>query len=125
MQDILIVEDDAATRSALALLLGREGYGVSQAANGGQALAYLRSAPRPSLVLLDMMMPVMDGWQFLAARHQEPALAAPPVVVLTAASGMSPATARALGANDVLQKPVDADDLLDVVRRYCPKDDLQ
>jgi CheY-like chemotaxis protein len=120
MPYILIVEDHSATRTALAQLLSGEGYEVAEAADGGAAVALLHSRRRPGLVLLDMLMPGMDGWQFLQARHSDPALAAAPVVVLTAASEFSPSTARALGADDVLLKPVDAEDLLDAVRRYFP-----
>jgi CheY-like chemotaxis protein len=119
MSHILIVEDDALTREALALLLRGAGYATVEAADGGEAVAYLRSAPPPCLILLDLMMPVMDGWQFLQARHSDPALAAPPVVVVTAAGGISPTAARALGANEVFQKPVDPEQLLDAIRRYC------
>ncbi len=120
MTHILIVEDDFATRAAFALLLNAAGYATVEVADGQAAVSSLHSAP-PCLVLLDMMMPLMDGWQFLKARHADPALAAPPVVVVTATSGVSPTTARALGADDVLQKPVDPDELLDAVRRYCPR----
>jgi CheY-like chemotaxis protein len=116
---VLIVEDDAATRAALLLLLQAEGHATA-AADGREALAYLRSAkPPPCLVLLDLMMPVMDGWQFLTERHREPALADIPVVVFTAAGSLDAAALRALGAADVLHKPADPDALLAVVRRYC------
>ncbi len=119
MGRVLIVEDDAATRAALANLLGAAGHVICEAGDGGAAVAQLRAGLRPCVVLLDMMMPGVDGWQFLQQRHADPALAVAPVLVLTADAGVSPTTARGLGADDVLHKPVDSDDLLHAVRRYC------
>jgi CheY-like chemotaxis protein len=116
---VLIVEDDNATRAALVLLLETEGYAAAAVADGRAALGYLRDRPPPRLVLLDLMMPVMDGWQFLSERHKEPALAAVPVVAFTAASGIDAPALRALGAEDILRKPADPAELLAVVRRYC------
>src|SRR5437879_6509382 len=81
---ILVVEDDTATRDALSLILEAEGFGVMGAANGQEALDQLRGSRRPDLILLDLMMPVMDGWQFRRAQAQDPALSAIPVVVLSA-----------------------------------------
>jgi CheY-like chemotaxis protein len=116
---VLIVEDDFACREALALLLRAEGYQTAQAADGREALAYLRGQPAPRLILLDLMMPVMDGWQFLTERHRDPRLAAVPVVVFTAASGIDARAVRAMGAQDVVHKPADADDVLAAVRRHA------
>jgi CheY-like chemotaxis protein len=65
------------------------------------------------------MMPVMDGWQFLAARRRSPQVAAVPVVVFTAAGGIDAPAVRAMGAEEVLHKPADADDVLAAVRRYA------
>jgi CheY-like chemotaxis protein len=115
----LIVEDHADTREALALLLEVGGLTVATAADGRQALDYLRAHPPPCLVLLDLMMPGMDGWEFLAQKRQDPALAAIPVVVFTAASDLGQASARALGAEAVVHKPADPKDLLATVGRYC------
>src|SRR5262249_76625 len=63
-KSILVVEDDDAARNALATILGAAGFRVAVAANGQDALGVLRTAPHPDLILLDLMMPVMDGWQF-------------------------------------------------------------
>ena len=115
---ILIVDDDAATRAAVALLLRLTGYETAEAADGQEALSYLRANPAPALILLDLMMPVMDGWQFLAERHSEPALTAIPVVIFTAAGGLESPALRALGAEDILHKPADPDELLAAVRHY-------
>ena len=77
-QAVLVVEDDAAARQALVLLLGTEGYAVSAAANGQEALAFLRTRPPPDLILLDLMMPVMDGYEFRRVQRQDAALARSP-----------------------------------------------
>jgi CheY-like chemotaxis protein len=115
---VLIVEDDFASREALALLLRTEGYHTDVATDGRAALAYLRGQPTPALILLDLMMPVMDGWQFLAERRRDPLLAAVPVVVFTAASGIDARAVRVMGAEDVVHKPADPDDVLAAVRRH-------
>jgi CheY-like chemotaxis protein len=116
---VLIVEDNDATREALALLLQTAGYTTAEVEDGREALAYLRSHERPRLVLLDLMMPVMDGWEFLRERRRDPALTAVPVVLFTAAGGLDAPEAGALGADDVLHKPASPDELLATADRYC------
>jgi CheY-like chemotaxis protein len=93
---------------------------VSEAGDGREALLRLRADGPHRLVLLDLMMPHMDGWQFLDVRRRDPELSQTPVVLVTALGDVHPAAVRALGGDDVLQKPVDLDDLLGVVGRYCP-----
>jgi CheY-like chemotaxis protein len=115
---ILLVEDDEATRTAMALALELQGYTVTAVANGQEALDRLRAAGRPCLILLDLMMPVMDGWQFRRELAQDPALADIPVVIVSA-DGTVPQKAAALGATDYLQKPVEVDQLLVTVQRHC------
>ncbi len=114
---ILVVEDDAATREALVLLLEAEGFAVRSAANGREALDVLEGAAvRPRLILLDLMMPVMDGWQFLAERRRRPDRFSGSTVVLL--SGL----AYIEGATDVadfIRKPIDPSVLRSCVRRYC------
>jgi serine/threonine protein kinase len=112
---VLVVDDDPSVREALRMALEGEGYPVRCAANGLEGLQQLRAAPLPGLILLDLMMPVMDGWQFLHERQRDPRLAAVPVVVISAAS-TSLAQALALGAADCLQKPVGLDELTAKVR---------
>ena len=116
---VLIVEDNDATREALALLLQTGGYTTAEAANGREALAYLRAHEPPRLVLLDLMMPVMNGWEFLRERRKDPEMAEVPVVLFTAAGGLDAPAVWALGANDVLHKPANPDDLLAAAGRYC------
>jgi CheY-like chemotaxis protein len=117
---ILIVEDDPATRESLSLMLNAEGYVVDEATDGNAALARSRSGLPPRLVILDLQMTGMDGWQFLCARQREPALAAVPVLVLTAARGIDGPELRALGAKEVLEKPAATEDVVAAVRHYCP-----
>src|SRR5512132_4356371 len=94
---ILIVEDDVDVRDALMQVLEFEGYRVTGASNGEEALAALRAGGRPSLILLDLMMPVMNGSQFRAAQLADRALAAIPVIVLSADAGLEEKASR-LGA---------------------------
>ncbi len=103
-QIVLVVEDDEDIRETVAELLRAEGYSVATAGNGAEAIAYLRTNRKPCLMILDLMMPVMDGWAVLATLRDDPELApALPVVVMSAAA--------------TLAKPVAVDVLLDTVRR--------
>jgi CheY-like chemotaxis protein len=117
-KSILVVEDDAATRDAVALVLEDEGYAVTGVANGQEALLHLRRTPPPNLILLDLMMPVMNGWEFRKQQTRDPALQAIPVVVISADRAV-PQKAAALGAKDYLMKPIDLDKLLEAVQRCC------
>jgi CheY-like chemotaxis protein len=115
---ILVVEDDAATRDAVALVLRDGGFSVTEAANGHEALLHLRTTPPPQLILLDLMMPVMNGWEFRKQQTQDPALQSIPVVIVSADTNV-PQKAAALGARDYLVKPIDLDKLLEAVQRHC------
>jgi CheY-like chemotaxis protein len=115
---VLVVEDDEGIRDALAVVLEDAGYGVWLAANGAIAIGELRAASDlPFLILLDLMMPVMDGAQFLQEMRQDPRLSALPVVVVTA-DGNALAKAAALNAHGGLRKPVQLAELLSTVSRY-------
>src|SRR5579863_8670231 len=81
---VLIVEDDDGAREALSDCLEMEGFSVVSARNGKEALDYLHSSPAPKIILLDLYMPVMTGWEFRAAQKQDSAIANIPVVVVTA-----------------------------------------
>jgi CheY-like chemotaxis protein len=116
---ILVVEDDDVTREWLMLFLRREGCAVIAVGDSEEALAYLRVAQAPSLIVLDMLTPHMDGWAFLAQRQLEPALARIPVLITTALGVASPAWAERLGAAGCLRKPADIEALLGEVRRLC------
>jgi CheY-like chemotaxis protein len=113
---VLIVEDDADLRDMMAQLLSIEGFDATTVSNGLQALEYLRDHGIPKLILLDLMMPVMDGWEFRREQQRDPAIAEVPVVVLSA---LDRARAADLAADAFLKKPLDFDRLLDLVRTYC------
>ena len=100
----------------MAQLLTLEGYEAHAVANGREALEYLHDAERPELILLDLMMPVMDGWAFRREQRNDPGLADVPVVVLSA---LDAARVSEIGAIEFLEKPLDFDRLLELVRRYC------
>jgi CheY-like chemotaxis protein len=113
---ILIVEDDADLREMMAQLLTLEGFKAEAVANGREALAYLEKGDPPDLILLDLMMPVMDGWEFRRRQRQDPAFASVPVVVLSA---LDHTRAVDLGETAFLKKPLDFDRLLELVRLHC------
>jgi DNA-binding response OmpR family regulator len=106
---IVLIEDDEFIRETIAELLTSEGHRVLQAADGKQGLAVLRDCPGASLVLLDLWMPVMNGWQLLEALRLDTRFAALPVVVISAV-GELPAPPR--GAAALLKKPITLDALL-------------
>jgi CheY-like chemotaxis protein len=112
---LLVVDDDDDSRLALATFLRRQGYGVVPAANGEEALCALRARPAPDLILLDMLMPVLDGWGFLGQLRQ--AGGQVPVLVTTGAEALTPEWAAAHGCAGLLRKPVGPEELLDEVRR--------
>jgi CheY-like chemotaxis protein len=112
---ILVVEDNAAARDALAALLEAAGYPVACAADGREALDHLGGPDRPCLILLDLSMPVMDGWEFLARQRRSPSLAHVPVI-LVSAEGDLPRLAASLGVAGYFPKPVEADGLLRAIR---------
>jgi CheY-like chemotaxis protein len=115
---IFLVEDDAATRDAMTLVLESEGYQVKSAANGWEALNRLSETRPPRLILLDLMMPVMNGWQFRDVQRQDPRLASIPVILFSAEANL-PQKAEALETAGFLQKPVELDELLATVRQHC------
>jgi CheY-like chemotaxis protein len=113
---VLIVEDDVELRDMMAQLLTLEGFVATAVANGLEALEYLRRGDRPDIILLDLMMPVMDGWEFRRKQQSDPTLATVPVVVLSALDHRRAAEVDAVA---FLKKPLDFDRLLELVRRYC------
>ncbi len=113
--DVLVVEDDADLASLLEMIVAEAGYPVRTASDGAQALEAVADR-MPGLILLDMRMPVMNGWEFareFRARHA----AAAPIVVVTAAENARLRAAE-IGANAWLAKPFDLDDIVSVVQRF-------
>ena len=114
--DILLAEDDEDLREAMVDTLNDAGYSVEAVRNGREALEWLQdTANPPKLILLDLMMPVMDGWQFLDEREKTPKVAAVPVIVLSA-NGSFVAKSETV---PFLQKPVKVVPLLALVATYC------
>lgn len=112
---VLVVEDDEDIREVIGTLLQEFGYGVVLARNGQEALQRLRSGTcRPCVILLDLWMPVMDGWQFREEQQKDASLAAIPVVALSGTG-----EERSLDAAAHLLKPVQFKPLVRTVERFC------
>jgi CheY-like chemotaxis protein len=119
---VLIVEDDADLRQIIAEILQEARFDVVQTAHGADAIEYLRTSPElPGVILLDLMMPVLDGVEFRALQRRDPRLAAIPVVVMSAVTD-GEAKASALQPAAFLAKPADRQQILDVARRFCARD---
>jgi two-component system, chemotaxis family, chemotaxis protein CheY len=114
-----VVEDDADIRETLQLILELEGYAISTAGNGLEALEILRSGVRPGLILLDLMMPVMGGWEFLELVQREPRLAGIPVVLVTAFADR----AGNLPVKAVIPKPIEMEEMLRLVAKWTGASD--
>jgi CheY-like chemotaxis protein len=110
---ILVVEDDVRALEALTDLLEASGYRVKRAQNGQDALVQAKEQP-PGMILLDLSMPVMDGWEFMRQQRLEPSIADVPVVVITALVSAVPAGAKAL-----VTKPINVNRLMSLVEKYC------
>lgn len=121
MIDVLVVDDDRDTRETVRDLLEDEGLRVATAGNGADALAWLRQHEAPRLVLLDLSMPTMDGTEFRRLQRADEALAKIPTVVVSAA-GELPHELASMAADGHLAKPVTLEQLLDLVRRFCPQE---
>ena len=115
---ILIVEDDDDLRETLGEILRLKGYDVLTAANGQEAIAALRQYGEPCLILLDLMMPVMDGWEFRRAQLEDPGLAQVPVVLLSGADEVAREAVN-LAAVGHLTKPVELPQVIDTVQQHC------
>lgn len=120
-QTILVVEDDDDIRNVLVEILQSEGYETREAANGKEALNVLSTIPKPCLVLLDMMMPIMNGRQFLDAVMADSFLAPIPVLIVSAIADK----ANAEGSVGFLKKPIDIDVVLKVVGQYCSEEETK
>jgi CheY-like chemotaxis protein len=116
MHTILVVEDDAEIRELVAEVLVADGYDVVKAANGQEALDYLQTgSPKPCVILLDLMMPVLSGPELIEIMAEDHNLAALPVVVVSAMAGRGTAP----GVRRFLKKPVSSAVLRRVVAEYC------
>ena len=115
---VLVVEDDPELLLSLSEVIESEGYSVACARHGLEALGRLRGGVRPSVILLDLMMPIMNGWQFRYEQRQDSDLSKIPVVVVSAKSD-SQQHAAWLEADGYISKPIDLDQLFDILSRYC------
>jgi CheY-like chemotaxis protein len=116
---ILVVDDDADVLDAMQMLLEGSECEVLSATDGRKALELLRSGVRPSLILLDLMMPGMNGWQFIAEGNRERLLDEIPIVVLSGGR-FREEDVLSLGVAGCLAKPVGVDRLMSTLRKYCP-----
>jgi len=112
MGPLLIVEDEIAVRDALTKLVSKNGREIVTASDGQEALERLTEIPRPCLILLDLMMPRMNGREFLQRKSADPLIADIPTIVLSGSG-------RPTGAVHHLTKPVDVERLLDLINQYC------
>ncbi len=113
---LLVVEDNAITREGLAIVLREAGYHVVLASNGNEALDELQRHPAPDLVLLDMLMPVLDGWHFLQELQRQPQGAAVSILVVTG-TVLSLDWALSHGCCGFLRKPIEPESLLGEIQR--------
>jgi CheY-like chemotaxis protein len=116
---ILVVEDEPSIREILVTLIETEGYLVLSAEDGVRAMEVMATMPQPALVLLDLMMPRMSGWDVLKEMRIADHLATIPVIVTSAVVAH-----KITGANDILKKPYDLDALLRLIRKYCSDSSL-
>lgn len=117
---ILVVEDERDIREQISELLRQNGFEVAEASDGGDALRTLRAGFRPRLILLDLMLPHVDGWAFRAEQVKDPSLADIPVIVLSGVRDLA-SESRSLDVAAFLSKPFEAEQLLAVVKSYAER----
>ena len=117
---ILLIDDQADVRESLELILQREGYSVETAANGREALNKLYGGLRPCIILMDLMMPVMTGYEFRQEQMAHPEFSGIPLIVYSGATDMRE-NARHLQASAYAEKPIELDRLMGLVRHHCLK----
>lgn len=118
--EVLVVEDDSALREALVQVLADEGYDLLSARDGLEAVNCLKKGNRPDVILLDLSMPVVNGWEFRMFQKRDPELAGIPVILITA-GGYSREEVAWLEPSAMIPKPVDLSALLAVVHRFCAR----
>ncbi len=115
---VLIVDDDRDLQEAICETLEAGGHAATGVSNGRQALEYLQTGKSTCLILLDLMMPVMNGWEFREQQLQDAAIASIPVVVISAHASQEN---EELSPDGFLRKPIRAEDLLSTVAKFCGK----
>lgn len=121
---LLVVEDESDIREIFKLILEADGYRVETAANGQEALNCLKILPPPNLILLDLMMPVMNGWEFLQMRESMPQLKEIPIVVISAFLDKLQPGGVLDGAAGFLRKPFDINAVLEMIKKCCTQAQL-
>ena len=117
-RQVLIVEDDPALRETLTQVLADEGYDLLSACDGLEAVNCLKKGKRPDVILLDLSMPVVNGWEFRMFQMREPDLARIPVIIITA-GGYTREEVAWLEPSALIPKPVDLPFLLSSIRKHC------
>lgn len=117
---VLVVDDCGDTTEAVAALLEHDGFAVTVCSGGREALARIRSGLQPCMLLVDVRMPDMDGWDFVAACRHDDALGRTPIVMVSG-DVTAEERARELGVTAFLPKPLDPDRLTGVVERHCAR----
>jgi CheY-like chemotaxis protein len=117
---VMVVDDDPDIREVLSDCLEMEGYDVVEASNGAEALSSLRRGVRPDLIVLDLMMPVMDGWKLGEELKHDPALSSVPVLLTSAVNDLEKAAAS-IGARACLAKPFALTSFLAAVELFCAR----
>jgi CheY-like chemotaxis protein len=120
---ILIVEDNEATRAGLVKVVEAAGYRTASVVNGREALDYLDSRPSPDLILLDMLLPVLDGWHFLEEIQKAKRVAAP--IIVTTGTILTRQWAQDHGCAGFIHKPIDVQELLQEIQRCISGDTLK
>ncbi len=115
---VLIVEDDPELREGLASLLNEEGFSLERASNGLEAIELLQKGLRPRLILLDLTMPIVNGWEFRLYQQRDPELSSIPVVLITGGTYQRDELEWVRPA-EVLSKPLDVNRLLTLARQHC------
>ncbi len=121
-REILLAEDDTDLRESLSQALRDHGFTVTQAADGRQALDLLHSGIRPQVILLDLMMPVMSGWQLRDALREDPALAQIPQLIISAFVDETEQAVLGLASDDCIRKPFHLRILIDAIERHCQEE---
>ena len=114
---VFVVEDDSVAREAVAAILRGHGFDVQTAPDGQAALHLMSSGPPPDVIVLDMMMPNVDGWQFLRKFNQLDPHPRPWIIIASGAPAIGREWAADVGCGGFLRKPIDADELVDEMRR--------
>ena len=115
-KSILVIDDNAVTREGLNVILSNAGYAITVAENGQRGMDLLDAGPAPDLILLDMLMPVLDGWHFLKQIQQDRRFAAVPIVVVTGTI-LTREWAQSQGCGGFIHKPIEPELLLEEIRR--------